>query len=158
MNFIYISFFRRRSASNEKRFFLTFQDLHARFNFNSTSSRMSWIQRSFNVDELHSKFKRNAYFTFFDSTSDFSSAFSPSFRFFSPKLFSLKKNLNMRLLNILIFDNSKSDVFFDWKFKMLNKLRYNADHFTETNKKKRKEFKIAYIIFRLDGEASIQTL
>ena len=64
----------------------------------------------------------------------------------------------MRLSNIQIFDDSKFDVFLDWKLRMLDKLRYNADHFIETNNEERKGFKIAYIIFRLGGEVSTQTL
>ena len=64
----------------------------------------------------------------------------------------------MRLSDIQIFDGSKPDIFLDWKFRMLDKLRYNADHFTGTNNEEREGFKIAYIVSRLGGEASTQTL
>ena len=160
MSFIYISSFRRRFVSNEERFFLNLQDLHARFNFNSTPLRMLRVQRPLSVDELHSTFKQSkqTYPTSSDPASDSSPASSRSFRSLSPRSFSSKKNLSMRLSNIQIFDGSKPDVFLDWKLKMLDKLRYNADHFIGTNKKERKGFKIAYIISRLGEEASIQTL
>ena len=62
----------------------------------------------------------------------------------------------MRLPDIQIFDGSKPDVFLDWKLRMLDKLRYNADHFVGTENSE--GFKIAYIVSRLGGEASTQTL
>ena len=68
---------------------------------------------------------------------------------------SYQKKLSMQLSDIRIFNDSKSDVFLDWKLKMLNKLRYNADYFAGTNNE---DFKITYIISRLGGEASTQTL
>ena len=64
----------------------------------------------------------------------------------------------MRLSDIQIFNDSKPDVFLDWKLRMLDKLRYNADHFTRTTDEDRKGFTIVYIILRLGGEASTQTL
>ena len=158
MNSTYISSFRRRSAfnSHEKRSSLTLSDLHARFN--SNSFRMSRIQRFLSADDLHQRFQsKQAYFTFFDSAFDSSSASPRSFRSLSSKSFSLKK-LSMRLPNIQIFDDSKSDVFLDWKFKMLNKLRYNANHFTKTIDEDREGFKITYIISRLGEEANTQTM
>ena len=160
MNSTYIPPFRRRSASNsnEERPFLTLQDLHARFN--SNPPQMPRAQRLLNADDLHQKFKQskqNAYPTPSDPASDPPPASPRSFRSLLPRPF-LSKKLSMRLPDIQIFDGSKPDVFLDWKLKMLDKLRYNADHFIETNNEEREGFKIAYIVSRLDGEASTQTL
>ena len=118
---------------------------------------MPRVQRSFSADKLHSKFTQNAYSTPSDSASDPPPVSPRSFRSLSPRSFSSKK-LSMRLSDVQIFDDSKSDVFLDWKLRMLDKLRYNADHFIETNNEERKGFKIAYIISRLGEEVSIQIL
>ena len=161
MSSTYIPSFRRRSASNEERSPLTIQDLHARFNFNSTPSQMPRVQRPFSADKLHQKFKQskqNAYLTSSDPASDPPPTSPRSFRSLSPRPFSSKKKPSMRLPDIQIFDGSKPDVFLDWKLRMLNKLRYNADHFTGTTDEDREDFKIAYIVSRLGEEASTQTL
>ena len=119
---------------------------------------MSRVQRLLNVDKLHSKFKQNAYSISADLASDPPPAFPGLFRSLSPRSFSSKKKLNMRLLDIQIFDDLKFDVFLDWKLRILDKLRYNVDYFTRTIDENRKDFKIIYIISELSGEASIQTL
>ena len=135
--------------------YLTYPDLHARFSPpNSPRLNMPRIQRSLSIEDLHRRFKRE---THSQISPDIPTPPLPprdleALRYRPPS--PPWQLLSTKLPDPPVFngDTGSKVSFIDWKLRIQDKLRLNADHYPSS------DFQVAYIITRLGGEAVQHTL
>ena len=145
---------RQRTPEN----YLTYPDLHARFSPpNSPRLYIPRIRRSLSIEDLHQRFKRE---THSQNSPNIPAPplpprdlevlrhRSPPPRPPSPP----RQLLSIKLPNPPVFTSTNHISFDDWKLRVKDKLRFNANHYPSD------AFQVAYIVTRLGGEAVQHTL
>ena len=135
--------------------YLTYPDLHQRFSPpNSPRLNMPRVQRSLSIEDLHQRFKQEIRS---QNSPDIPAPPLPprdleALRYRPPS--PPRQLLSTKLPDPPVFngDTGSKVLFVDWKLRIEDKLRLNADHYLTG------DFQLAYVITRLGGEAVQHTL